>query len=98
MLTLFTPLIPNAPPGLMQRPHQQIVILSQVLVDDVNTGFQQMQNLQVRSGSVHLQVLHAAGMAPHALPCGLVASSQCRLVLCPTVHGHRTAPDNTLTV
>jgi hypothetical protein len=38
----------------MQRRHQQIVILSQVLVDDVNTGFQGFQNLQVpraRSGS-----------------------------------------------
>ena len=34
----------------MQRPHQQIVILSQVLVDDVNTGFQGFQNLQVRRG------------------------------------------------
>jgi hypothetical protein len=33
----------------MQRPHQQIVILSQVMVDDVNTGFQGFQNLQVRA-------------------------------------------------
>ncbi|GFR50891.1 hypothetical protein Agub_g13182, partial [Astrephomene gubernaculifera] len=33
--------------GMMQRPGQQIVILSQVLVDDVNTGYQQFQSLQV---------------------------------------------------
>lgn len=40
----------------MQRPEQQIVILSQVLVDDVNTGFQGFQNLQVGRG--------AGGVAP----------------------------------
>ncbi|KAG2444359.1 hypothetical protein HXX76_001115 [Chlamydomonas incerta] len=33
--------------GMMQKPRQQIVILSQVLVDDVNTGYQQFQTLQV---------------------------------------------------
>ncbi|GLI61623.1 hypothetical protein VaNZ11_004041 [Volvox africanus] len=33
--------------GMMQKPHQQTVILSQVLVDDVNTGYQQFQSLQV---------------------------------------------------
>ncbi|GFH06045.1 trypsin family [Haematococcus lacustris] len=32
---------------LMKQPSQQIVTLSQVLVDDVNTGYQQLQNLQV---------------------------------------------------
>lgn len=33
--------------GMMQKPGQQIVVLSQVLVDDVNTGYQQFQTLQV---------------------------------------------------
>ncbi|GIM10261.1 hypothetical protein Vretimale_14052 [Volvox reticuliferus] len=33
--------------GMMQKQRQQIVILSQVLVDDVNTGYQQFQSLQV---------------------------------------------------
>eukprot|EP00197_Chlamydomonas_leiostraca_P015336 CAMPEP_0202861036 /NCGR_PEP_ID=MMETSP1391-20130828/2572_1 /ASSEMBLY_ACC=CAM_ASM_000867 /TAXON_ID=1034604 /ORGANISM="Chlamydomonas leiostraca, Strain SAG 11-49" /LENGTH=647 /DNA_ID=CAMNT_0049540355 /DNA_START=61 /DNA_END=2004 /DNA_ORIENTATION=- len=33
--------------ALMQKPGQQVVVLSQVLVDDVNTGYQALQNLQV---------------------------------------------------
>ncbi|KXZ41883.1 hypothetical protein GPECTOR_252g630 [Gonium pectorale] len=33
--------------GMVQKPGQQVVILSQVLVDDVNTGYQQFQSLQV---------------------------------------------------
>lgn len=32
---------------LMQKPNQQIVVMTQVLSDDVNTGYQQFQNLQV---------------------------------------------------
>lgn len=34
--------------AVMQKPRQQVVILSQVLVDDVNTGYQQFQSLQVQ--------------------------------------------------
>jgi len=33
--------------GQIQHPGQQVVVLSQVLVDDANTGYQQFQNLQV---------------------------------------------------
>jgi hypothetical protein len=32
----------------VQKPDQQIIVLSQVLVDDINTGYQQFQNMQVR--------------------------------------------------
>lgn len=41
-------LVDKALNGLMQKPGQQIIVLSQVLVDDINTGYQQFQNLQVR--------------------------------------------------
>ena len=40
-------LVDKALNALVQRPGQQLIILSQVLVDDVNTGYQQFQNLQV---------------------------------------------------
>ncbi|PNW88079.1 hypothetical protein CHLRE_01g013300v5 [Chlamydomonas reinhardtii] len=45
--------------GMMQKPRQQIVILSQVLVDDVNTGYQQFQTLQVLRVN-GTEVLHLA--------------------------------------
>jgi hypothetical protein len=41
-------LVDKALNSLMQKPDQQIIVLSQVLVDDINTGYQQFQNLQVR--------------------------------------------------
>lgn len=41
-------LVDKALNGLMDRPGQQIIVMSQVLVDDINTGYQQFQNLQVR--------------------------------------------------
>ncbi|WIA37685.1 hypothetical protein OEZ86_014578 [Tetradesmus obliquus] len=40
-------LVDKALNSLMARPDQQIIVLSQVLVDDINTGYQQFQNLQV---------------------------------------------------
>eukprot|EP00878_Enallax_costatus_P026753 GHUV01028740.1.p1 GENE.GHUV01028740.1~~GHUV01028740.1.p1 ORF type:complete len:293 (+),score=101.63 GHUV01028740.1:117-995(+) len=40
-------LVDKALNSLMQKPGQQIIVLSQVLVDDINTGYQQFQNLQV---------------------------------------------------
>lgn len=40
-------LVDKALNGLMDRPGQQIIVMSQVLVDDINTGYQQFQNLQV---------------------------------------------------
>jgi hypothetical protein len=40
-------LVDKALNSLMQKPEQQIIVLSQVLVDDINTGYQQFQNLQV---------------------------------------------------
>lgn len=45
----FSPrrLVDKALNCLMQRPGQQVIVLSQVLVDDINTGYQQFQNLQV---------------------------------------------------
>lgn len=43
-------LVDKALNSLMARPGQQIIVLSQVLVDDINTGYQQFQNLQVRAG------------------------------------------------
>jgi hypothetical protein len=41
-------LVDKALNGLMDKPGQQIIVMSQVLVDDINTGYQQFQNLQVR--------------------------------------------------
>jgi vacuolar-type H+-ATPase subunit F/Vma7 len=41
-------LVDKALNSLMQKPDQQIIVLSQVLVDDINTGYQQFQNMQVR--------------------------------------------------
>lgn len=43
-------LVDKALNSLMQKPGQQILVLSQVLVDDINTGYQQFQNLQVCAG------------------------------------------------
>jgi hypothetical protein len=43
-------LVDKALNGLMDRPGQQIIVMSQVLVDDINTGYQQFQNLQVCGG------------------------------------------------
>lgn len=40
-------LVDKALNGLMDKPGQQIIVMSQVLVDDINTGYQQFQNLQV---------------------------------------------------
>lgn len=40
-------LVDKALNSLMAKPDQQIIVLSQVLVDDINTGYQQFQNLQV---------------------------------------------------
>jgi hypothetical protein len=40
-------LVDKALNSLMAKPGQQIIVLSQVLVDDINTGYQQFQNLQV---------------------------------------------------
>jgi len=40
-------LVDKALNTLMEKPKQQIVILSQALVDDINTGYQQFQNLAV---------------------------------------------------
>lgn len=45
-------LVDKALNGLMDKPGQQIIVMSQVLVDDINTGYQQFQNLQVRGGGV----------------------------------------------
>lgn len=40
-------LVDKALNGLMDKPGQQIIVMSQVLVDDINTSYQQFQNLQV---------------------------------------------------
>jgi hypothetical protein len=43
-------LVDKALNGLMDKPGQQIIVMSQVLVDDINTSYQQFQNLQVGVG------------------------------------------------
>ncbi|GAX81161.1 hypothetical protein CEUSTIGMA_g8594.t1 [Chlamydomonas eustigma] len=63
---------------LMQRPQQQIVVLTQVLSDDVNSGYQQFQNLQVLrvNGVDVLNLAHLGQLIWGSKPSGHAAPNE----------------------